>query len=114
MSGLGKLVRMLSSPSDGEALNAVRMLGKALARNGRDWHWLAALVDGEEPTPQQQHSEDVEDHQAAAAWILSRFRHRLRPKEADFLETMTGWLGDPTPKQAAWLSKLCAKYGYRS
>jgi hypothetical protein len=112
MASLRALVLLLSSPQDGEALAAARALGRMLARDGKDFHWLADHLDGPAPHPNG-HDRDLEDHRAAAEWVLRHVQHRLRPKEVDFLETMTGWLGDPTPKQAAWLSKLCARYGYR-
>ncbi|MCA1365830.1 hypothetical protein I6F15_00180 [Bradyrhizobium sp. BRP14] len=109
MNGFGRLVLTLSSDQDGEVVAAARALGKALRKAGHDWHWLAALVDGE---PQQQ-QQGIEDHQVAAEWLLTHVRHRLRPNEIDFLQTMEGWLGDPTPRQAAWLAKLCARWGYQ-
>lgn len=40
-----KVVRLLGSDHDGEALAAVRKLGGLLKENNKDWHWLAALVE---------------------------------------------------------------------
>lgn len=44
-SQAAKLIRLLGSDQDGEVLVAARKLGKALANNNKDWHWLATLVE---------------------------------------------------------------------
>ena len=41
---IAKLIPMLSSTNDGEALAAVRAIGRKLKAAGRDWHWLAVEV----------------------------------------------------------------------
>ncbi|RVJ23444.1 hypothetical protein [Sinorhizobium medicae] len=113
MNGLGKLVLLLSSDHDGEIVAAARALGRALKKMGKDWHWLAGLIDGDhEPPRQQRRRETVEDHQAAAEWLLKTVRQHLRENEIDFLETMQDWRGDPTPRQQAWLEKICRRWGY--
>ncbi len=111
---VGQLLRLLGSSSDGEVTAAARAICRALARDGLDLHWLGDRVDGAltndtEAKPRL----DVEDHQATAAWLLEHRRQWLRKTEIDFLETMCGWIGDPTHKQAAWLNKLCIRHGYR-
>ena len=41
---IAKLLPMLSSTNDGEALAAVRAIGRKLQAAGKDWHWLAVEV----------------------------------------------------------------------
>ena len=40
---------------------------------------------------------------------MSGLEH-LQPIEADFLESLSGWTGNWTEKQAAWFDDLCLKY----
>jgi Mg2+ and Co2+ transporter CorA len=43
---LGKLILMLSSPNDGEAVAAVRAIERTLRNTGHDWHALAVIISG--------------------------------------------------------------------
>ena len=42
---LGKLIPLLGSPVDGEALSAVRAIDRTLKSAGRDWHDLASALN---------------------------------------------------------------------
>jgi hypothetical protein len=44
-----KLIPLLGSNRDGEVLAAARAIGRKLEADGRDWHWLAALICGGVP-----------------------------------------------------------------
>src|SRR4029077_10898532 len=44
---IGKLIKMLSSPSDGEVVAAARAILRTLAQEDTDIHELAARVEGE-------------------------------------------------------------------
>lgn len=122
MVSLSQLILLLSSDQPGEIAAAARAIGKRLAREGHDWHWFAEQVDrvisngnsgnGYGRTDHKAAGNEI-DHQAAAAWLLDNCDPVLSPKERDFLETMTRWVGEPTEKQAAWLSALMRKYRYR-
>ena len=111
----GQFVRLLGSDRDGEALNAVRALGKLLASHGKDWHWLADVADRHLlalPTgaraeahrpPWQLHAED----------LLQRGGAGLSPAERKFLIGMAHWRGNPTVKQATWLDDIAESLGAR-
>ena len=42
---IAQLIRLLGSDRDGEVVNAVRALERALRQHDRDFHWLAELAD---------------------------------------------------------------------
>lgn len=56
-----QLIAMFGSDSDGEALAAVRALGRALKADGRDFHWLAAVVDSHRPKTIDELYSDISD-----------------------------------------------------
>ncbi len=106
---LAKLVRLLASDSDGEALGAVRALGRALRANGLDFHDLAREIE----TPAAP-SSDVHNHfddDSAETWetmvdACVDQPDRFTSKEQQFLESMQTWYGEPTQKQLDWLAAL--------
>jgi hypothetical protein len=133
LAKLKKCMLMLSSRHDGEVVAAARQINRLLASASVDWHWLANRVDGGAvwSTADMQRAADEAyragrqdaapawrdvdaiDHRAAADWLLSKAGGRLRPKDIEFLQTMTNWRGRPTERQGAWLADLVRKHGYK-
>jgi hypothetical protein len=52
MATLGQMIRMLGSDQPGDVVAAATAIGKALAKQGKDFHWLADLADRGLPAPQ--------------------------------------------------------------
>jgi hypothetical protein len=74
---IGKIIKLLASDKDGEALAAARALKRALAANGMDFHDLAGAVEaGLKPAPPPQRATtwspplpNASDWQSLAWWI---------------------------------------------
>lgn len=63
MAKFSKLVLLLSSSHDGEVVASAKAIGRKLAREGKDWHWLARQVDGlAQPEPQPQPRPDPQGY----------------------------------------------------
>lgn len=93
---LGKLLRMLSSDSDGEVVAAARAIGRVLEAHKLDWH---ALADALCPTAERH---DWRDLLAYCAANMSR----LAPHERAFLRSIARWRGELTDKQRDWLHAI--------
>ena len=112
MASLYQLILMLSSDQDGEVLAAVRAVGKALSRDGRDWHWLAEhLTEG----PPIRHVAGGDGWEACdvAAQLLKAGAGQLSQWEIDFLNDMTFWSGPATDRQDAVLRRIADKLRWR-
>ncbi len=46
MKQLAKIIPLLSSDQPGEVAAAASAIGRVLAQNGKDWHWLAQVLSG--------------------------------------------------------------------
>jgi hypothetical protein len=127
-----KLIRLLSSPNEGEVVAAARALNRARQAEGADIHALAERIEGRELS--QEEMKRIYDKgvaagkQSAAAatepafhdvtneqsWhaIACECMHssRLRDqRERDFVADMVRWTirgGEPTEKQAKWLRSI--------
>jgi hypothetical protein len=116
---LARLIRLLASNVDGEALGAVRALGRTLRACGCDFHDLASIVEAPPIAPNgggrtgngfHNHFAGDDDGPAvnweamveACADQLDRFSF----KEQQFIETLQSWYGEPTEKQLNWLVAL--------
>jgi len=133
-----KLIRLLSSPNDGEALAAVHALQRVLREEGSDIHELAARIEGLSQAEMKrlydagfQEGETAAKTAAAAAArdfsnvgpsfyeMACEIKHkgegRLSQREADFVDDMTRWCArrEPTEKQAKWLHVIYCKIGQR-
>ena len=109
-----KLIRLLSSPNDGEALAAVHALQRVLREEGSDIHELAAHIEGLLQAEMKrlydagfQEGETAAKTAAAAAArdfsnvgpsfyeMACEIKHkgegRLSQREADFVDDMTRW-----------------------
>jgi hypothetical protein len=118
---LAKLIRLMASDNDCEALAAVRALARTLRGAGADLHDFAALVETP-PTAPSDHArpncndrfddqfvdDDDDDDESwrsmrdACAAHIERFTIR----EQQLLQTLQHWRGTPTEKQLNWLRAL--------
>jgi hypothetical protein len=97
-----KLLLLLASPVDGEAVAACRALGLVLSADWADFHKLGRIVEAGWPR--------VIPPDACPWRTLPRevLRHSkdLNERERDFLATMAHWTRPLTARQAAWLAAL--------
>src|SRR6516162_3667079 len=128
---LEKLLRMLSSPREGEVVAAVQAIMRTLKGAGADIHELAACVKGGKlSTVDMQRIYDAafadgrraaEATQPADVWrdiepnwqeIATECRDRgdgqLTPREHEFVNDMVRWTvyRKPSEKQAKWLHSI--------
>ena len=129
-----KLLRLLSSPNDSEALAAVHALQRVLRETGSDIHDLAARIEGLSETEMKKvYDAGFQEGKTATATAAPDFSNvgpsfyemaceikhkgdgRLNQREADFVDDMTRWCArrEPTEKQAKWLHAIYCKIGRR-
>jgi len=129
-----KLIRLLSSPNDGEALAAVHALQRVLREEGSDIHELAARIEGlSQAEMKKLYDAGFQEGKSAATAATPDFSNvgpsfyemaceikhkgegRLSQREADFVDDMTRWCArrEPTEKQAKWLHVIYCKIGQR-
>ena len=132
---VGKLLRLLSSPIDGEVLGAARALLRTLTSNGLDMHTLAERVERNgfnKDEAQRLYQAGFQDGLAQGEYRAATFRNmdgtptwhemavwcaqqadRLREQERKFVNDMAGrtvWC-EPTEKQAKWLKSIYYRLG---
>ena len=118
---LARLIRLLATDVDGEALAAVRALGRVLKANRADFHDLAHLVE-QAPSPAPSGGRtgtsrrDYFDEDAPVDWETMVAAcvdepERFSEREQQFLESMQDWRGEPTQKQLDWLTALFRRVG---
>jgi hypothetical protein len=114
-ASIAKLIRLLASTSDGEALGAARAIGRTLRANGADFHTLAAFIEAAPAPPSGGRTgagrREYFDEDAPVDWeimVATCARHpgRFTTKEREFLASMELWRGEPTEKQLSWISVL--------
>jgi hypothetical protein len=135
---IGKLLKLLSSPRDGEVLGAARAILRTLEGAGADIHELAARVEGgklstadmqriydaafadgrraAEATQPADAWQDVEPNwQEIATECRDRGDGRLTPREHEFVNDMVRWTvyRKPSEKQAKWLHSIYVRLGRR-
>jgi hypothetical protein len=119
---LAKLLRLLRSPVDGEALGAARALGRTLKANGCDFHDLANIIEAPPIVPNGGNGRDgfgahhprndydgnVETELPWRDMVAACAQHpnRFSDKERGFIRSMRGWCGEPSAKQRGWLVAL--------
>ena len=110
---LAKFIRLLASEVDGEALAAVRALGRALRASGADFHDLAGIVEvpatsGRSDCADSRNQFDGDDETEWQRMVDACTNHpgRFTSRERQFLQTMKRWRGSPTSKQLNWLVAL--------
>jgi hypothetical protein len=129
-----KLIRLLSSPNDGEALAAVHALQRALQADGSDIHELAARIEGLSQVEMKKlydagfeqgkstaaadvgfSSVDPPSFYEMACEIKHKGDGRLNEKEEEFVADMVLWCArrEPSEKQAKWLHAIYYRIGRR-
>jgi hypothetical protein len=129
-----KLIRLLSSPNDGEALAAVHALQRVLREEGSDIHELATRIEGlSQAEMKKLYDAGFKEGKNAAAAASPDFSNvgpsfysmaceikhkgdgRLTPKEAGFVDDMVRWCArrEPSEKQAKWLHAIYCRIGRR-
>ena len=119
---LSKLLPLLGSDKDGEVVATARAIGRTLSSAGLDFHALAAVVErppvvvtmaaakprktrkAPRPKPSPFDSELLR-----LVRLLLEQRHRVKPGEADFLDSMFMLLSagrQATFKQAEWVHDI--------
>ena len=114
-SKLGRLIPRLASDSPGEVNATVQAIRRTLDRAGLDLHDLAArLTETPRPvTPERHAPRDEPSLMVMAMRLYARERHRLTPKQFDFVASAARLLATGhalTPKQEAWLRDLHAQF----
>ena len=104
---LAKLLLLLGSENDGEALGAARGLGRTLAGVGCDLHDLAETLIQSEPPPARN---DISLRETVT-WILDHDDGSLNDRERAFVEDMDSLVGRYrlSDRQEAWLRSLHLK-----
>ena len=103
MSRLKQLVLMLSSDKDGEIVAAAHAIARHLQADGKDWYWLADLLDSKVTV------EPFLWHDAVDR-LLEKYPHHLSAWETSFLNSMRTWYGQPTPRQGDRLAELFVRF----
>jgi hypothetical protein len=126
---LEKLLKMLSSPREGEVVAAAQAIMRTLKSAGADIHDLAACVKGVKlsdaemkkiydagyrDAKQEAKSNGGDFHDVGPSWhdmaveCRDRDNGRLTPREREFVEDMVRWTArrEPSEKQGKWLHVL--------
>jgi hypothetical protein len=127
---LAKLLRLLGSPVDGEALGAALALGRTLKRNGCDFHDLADIIEAPPIAPnggngragfgahhrRNGYDDNVETEIPRREMVVICMRHleRFTDKERKFVRSMNSWRGEPSVKQLKWLVALFERVRWMS
>jgi hypothetical protein len=103
---IGKLIRLLASDKDGEAMGAVRALDRVLTGFG-GFHHLADLIDLIEAPPAPEPIKHP--WQILAAELLKHPGVLLGSRDHSFLRNMARARTAPTPAQQKWLGDIEAR-----
>jgi hypothetical protein len=98
---VGKLIRLLASEHDGEAISAARALRRVLGNAGLDLNDLASMIDGGSDAPA------LSDWRDQLLFCSQRIK-RLNVRDAQFIATLvttTEWR-EPSAKQRKWLGDI--------
>jgi hypothetical protein len=128
-----KLIKMLTSPNDGEIVAATRALMRTLESEGHDIHDLAKRIESGgggispadrariyEQERQRARQEAQREAEAAgpsyyqmACEIQRKANGRLRENEQTFVADMVRWCArrEPSEKQAKWLDSIFCRVG---
>jgi hypothetical protein len=105
---VGKLVRLLGSDKDHEALGAARALKRVLTSVSLDLHDLANVIEfaARREAPQLASTATDDDNVREMVRCCHEHSETLTSKELAFVHSMAKWRGEPTKRQMAWLSSL--------
>src|SRR5262245_18605582 len=103
----GKLVRLLASDHDYEALGAARAIQKVLGSAELDLHDLASLIEATADNPNYRRAPPTPRSHAVRVMLRACDECRsLTNTECTFVRAMAKWRGELTPKQFARLSAI--------
>ncbi|MCJ2036390.1 hypothetical protein [Methylobacterium sp. J-068] len=123
-----KILPLMGSLMDGEALNACRAVGRVLQHSGLTYQDLAAVIPttavtetvdnghGFEPPPAYRPSRrkvsiftpaQAAHHRRMALWCRNNERGRLTPREREFIANIASWRRELSIPQADWLVTIC-------
>ena len=113
---LAPLIRMLSSPIDGEPLGAARAIQRTFKAAGLDLHDLAHHVEPARPPALEAPCKATPRRHAhwrtVMQWRLDLDDICLRAKEWRFLrQLLPHWRDRPTAGQLAWLQRITDELG---
>lgn len=108
---ISKFIPLLASDKSGEVIAAVNAMDRALRRDGRDFHDLAAAVERGWSVPARRESQGLPPWQRRARELLSLGVTSMRACEREFLQSMAIWPSPPSEKQKRWLSAIAAAMG---
>jgi hypothetical protein len=129
-----KLIRLLSSPNDGEVVAAVHALQRVLREEGGDIHELATRIEGlSEAEMKKLYDAGFEQGKKSTAAATPDFSNvgpsfhemaceiqrkgdgSLSPKETGFVDDMVRWCArrEPSEKQGKWLHAIYCRIGRR-
>lgn len=119
-----RIIPLMGSPVDGEALGACRAVGRVLEHSGLTYRDLAQAIPtarGYEqpvsmgPTPAYQPSRrkvsvftpaQAAHHRRMALWCRNNERGRLTPREREFIANVASWRRELSVGQADWLTDI--------
>ena len=108
---LVRLLGMLGSAHDGEALNAGRMADRLIRERGLTWSQIIAPTPPQIFVPLSRGPENALEWRQLAAWIKRNFADQLNPREYQFVIHMATWRSMPSPKQQEWLNAIAERFG---
>ena len=119
-----RIMPLMGSPIDGEALGACRAVGRVLEHSGLTYRDLAQAIPTARvheqplsmgPTPAYQPSRrkvsiftpaQAAHHRRMALWCRNNERGRLTPREREFIANIASWRRELSISQADWLTDI--------
>jgi cupin superfamily acireductone dioxygenase involved in methionine salvage len=101
-SRLAKLCGMFGSDHDGERAAAAAKADQLIRERGLTWRDVILLPSAS--------SNLTSDWQRMAAYCQAH-HPKLNAKELKFVRTMLNWRGEPSEKQAKWLTDIFVRVG---
>jgi hypothetical protein len=117
---LAKLIPLLSSDNDGEALATVRAIGRTLEAGGADFHALAkSVAEPKMPIVYRSEAKPAAARRPTTlleipGWCRTHHGGRLSPSEERFIADMLGRLSlrcRASEKQEKWLRSIYYRLG---
>lgn len=113
MKQLAKLILMLSSEQDGEVVAAARAIGRWLATNKKDWHWLSQQIEKGKAVTKVSKDEIEINVPEACDYILENAGNSIRARDFEFVRDLKSQRYRPTDKQMSYLLDLYGKVKWR-
>jgi hypothetical protein len=123
-SKITRIIPLMGSPVDGEALGACRAVGRVLEHSGLTYRDLAQAISTTRPyeqpvsmgpVPAYQPSRrkvsvftpaQAAHHRRMALWCRNNERGRLTPREREFIANVASWRRELSIQQADWLTDI--------